>query len=117
MATKSNLCLKCGQCCQFFVLEVRKPDLPYEVAAYEDWFKARGIIVVREYGNRWRLKFPWPCPHSKHTFDKLDDEIWEDRWFCDIYLERPGICRNFDGRLEDKRDGLKCLWLTEKTEG
>jgi len=121
MTTKSDLCLKCGKCCQFFILEIRKPDLPSEVMAYEAWFAARGMIVVRAYANRWRLKFPWPCPHSKtliiNDVDLLSGERrHEENWLCDIYLERPDICRRFDGRLEDRRDGLDCLWIKEKPE-
>ncbi len=114
---KSKRCLSCGECCKWFILEVRKPDLPSEVKAYEEWFNARGIIIVRIYQNRWRLKFPWPCPHLKHTFDRLGlDDDYMDKWTCNIYLARPAICRKFDGRLEDKRDGLRCLWGEEKQE-
>jgi len=117
---KSRRCLACGECCKWFVLEVRKPDLPREVIDWKEWMVARGIIVVRDSGKRWRLKIPFQCPHLKIVEKDaliITPEHPKDLFhYCEVYSTRPEICKKFDGRLEDRRDGLKCLWLTEKAE-
>jgi len=121
MSTKSELCIRCGDCCKFFVLEIRKPDLPKEVIDWKGWMLARGIIVVRENTKWWRLKIPFQCPHlrivQKDALIMTPDHEKDSSHYCEIYPTRPEICRKFDGRMEDRRDGLKCLWMTEKFEG
>jgi len=118
MPTKSELCLKCFDCCKWFVLEVRKPDLPQEVIDWKEWMSARGITVVRENSKWWRLKIPFPCPHlrvvEKDTLIITPEHSKDTLGYCEIYPTRPKICAKFDGRLEDPRDNLKCLWKTEK---
>jgi len=121
MATKSELCIRCGDCCKFFILEVRKPDLPQEVKDWREWMAAREITVLREHSKWWRLKIPHKCPHL-HVVEKdaiiITSEHPKDAFhYCDIYGTHPTICKKFDGRLEDRRDGLKCLWNTEKFDG
>lgn len=120
MATKSELCIRCGECCKFFMLEVKELDLPKEVIDWREWMAARGIIVVRENSKWWRLKIPFPCPHlrvvNRETLIVTPDHPHDSLHYCEIYQSRPTVCRKFDGRLESSRDGLKCLWLTEKIE-
>ena len=120
MPTKSELCIRCGDCCKFFVLEVKKPDLPQEIIAWNNWMLARGIVVIRDRGKWWRLKIPLQCPHlrivGKDALIITPDHEKDLLHYCEIYATRPDICRKFDGRIEDRRDGLNCLWLTEKIE-
>jgi len=117
---KSRRCILCGDCCRFFILETRKPDLPQEVIDWKYWMVARGIVVVRENTKRWRLKIPLQCPHLRIVGKDaliITPEHPKDLFhYCEVYSTRPEICKKFDGRLEDRRDGLKCLWFTEKAE-
>jgi len=121
MPTRSELCIRCGECCKFFILEIRKPELPQEQREWAAWMRDRGIIVVRDHGRYWRLKIPYHCPHlrivEKDALIVVPGHEKDHFHYCDIYPTRNDICRRFDGRLEDRRDGLKCLWLTEKFEG
>jgi len=118
---KSRRCITCGECCKFFILGVRKPDLPQEVKDWVEWMTARGIIVVRDHGKWWRLKIPFHCPHlrvvEKDALIVVPGHEKDRFHYCEIYPARPDICKRFDGRLEDPRDNLHCLWKTEKIEG
>lgn len=119
MPTKSELCKNCGECCQFFVVMIRKPD-PFMINDTREWFKARGIQIIRETKREWRLKIPLPCPHLDRYIESWNNNglmcAGNSKFSCNIYDERPNVCRIFDGRLQDSRDGLNCLWKTEKIE-
>ena len=108
MTTKSEVCVGIckGKCCRFFVLPIRKPDLPKEVKDMEEWMKVRGMKIVKQNQKNWRVKFEFPCPNLITA-----DEIA----FCSIYDLRPEVCRHFDGRLTSY-DGLDCEWGKVKTE-
>ena len=115
---KSKRCIACGDCCRFFILEIHKPDVPQKIEPWKEWMAARGIIVVREHSKWWRLKIPFQCPHlkivGKDALIITPDHPKDLFHYCEIYSTRPEICKQFDGRLEPERDGLKCLWVTEK---
>ena len=120
MTTKSDLCIKCGDCCKFFIVEIRQPDLPQEVKDWREWLEARGIKIVREHSRWWRIKVPHQCPHlkivDKEALIVVPGHEKESFHYCEVYPNRPLVCKRFDGRLEPERDGLKCLWKTEKFE-
>jgi len=117
---KSRRCILCGDCCRFFILEIPKPDIPKNIEPWKEWMAARGIIIVREHTKWWRIKVPFHCPHlrivDREALIITPGHEKESSHYCEIYPTRPGICRAFDGRLENPRDGLKCLWVTEKPE-
>jgi Fe-S-cluster containining protein len=116
MPTKSEICRRCGECCQFFILQVRIPE-PFTVALdWKEWLRVRSVQIVRETQKEWRLKIPLPCPHLDRNVESWGEGFKNSTFLCNIYGDRPKVYRGFDGRLADPRDGLKCLWSTEKIE-
>jgi Fe-S-cluster containining protein len=120
MPTKSELCIRCGDCCKFFILEIRRPAFPQEIIDWKEWMVARGIIFIREHSGWWRIKIPFQCPHlrivEKDSLIMTPEHPKDSLHYCEIYGSHPTVCKKFDGRLESSRDGLKCLWLTEKID-
>lgn len=116
MPTKSELCRDCGECCKFFIIQTRKPEPASFVDEWREWLKARGVEIVRENDKQWRLKIPMPCPHLDRNLESWGEGFKNYKYFCNIYENRPLVCRRFDGRLEDPHDGLACSWKTKKIE-
>lgn len=106
--TKSELCVKCGECCKFIAFEIPKP-LPHEIPTWKAWIPPRGITLLREREKWWRIKIPFVCPNL--------DTSCKGLFLCKIYgkEEYPEVCKRFDGRL-NRMDGLDCAWVREKPE-
>jgi Fe-S-cluster containining protein len=116
MPTKSDLCKTCGECCQFFILQIHKPEPIGHSYEWRGWLKARGVSILQENQKYWRLKIPMPCPHLQKNVESWGEGFKNVSYSCDIWGKHPIVCQKFDGRLEDPRDGLNCLWKTEKIE-
>jgi len=98
---KSKLCQTCGECCKWVVFYIIRPDLP-QVA--EEWFRARGIKVLRRGDRRWTIKVNSWCGNLM----QLEDGTYR----CAIYEDRPHACKVYDGRLAG--DEIQCKWKEVK---
>lgn len=81
------------------VAEIQRPAWLDEAAAHE-WMAARGITVIEEFRFAWKVRIPSRCSHLSS----------EKPWKCDIYENRPKVCRDYDGR---KSPDLQCAWKAE----
>lgn len=98
--TKSELCRQCQACCKELGVHTRYLYEPNIV----EFFKARGFTVLQDDDNFAYLTWEHVCPHL--TPDG-----------CDIYMNRPQVCEDFDGRLEMIGwDNSKCKWKELKDE-
>lgn len=84
-------CDSCGYCCE--VLAHAHVDLSHNDA---DWLKARGIP---ESGIKW-IPIIDPCP-------QLNEEKR-----CNIYEDRPNLCRDFP-RVHEDIQGVPCVYWFE----
>lgn len=89
---RQELCLKCKKCCALIGIETKhryEPDLV-------EFYKTRGFKCYNINGGYLGVVLNFPCPHLTDTG-------------CDIYKNRPNVCRNFDGR-ENFLTKDFCLW-------
>ena len=91
---KSELCLRCLECCKLFYIPVSPDLLARRVIEFH---KARGCSTILLHGNIPVVVIPFQCPH-------LTPEG------CDIYGERPEVCKSYDG-TDDPLMKDKCLWF------
>lgn len=94
---KQELCCQCGECCKWVVFYIVKPDLP---SVAEEWFKARGITVLKKGQRRWTIK--------AHSWCNNLVQLGDGTYKCDIYDSRPHACKVYDGRLAG--DEINCKW-------
>lgn len=95
MKNLSDLCKKCGKCCQAIVLPV---SIPIQKSMMVDWLETRGCSIVNETPDTLYIQIDSPCPNLVKS---------EKGFSCSIYADRPEGCRLFDGR---NYDFLKCAW-------
>jgi Fe-S-cluster containining protein len=91
--TKSELCVKCQECCK---------ELTFEVPLYHstlEFYKARGLKTIYK---------------DKHTVLVLVPHICNQLTGigCTIYARRPHACKVFDGRKSLATKDI-CLWNKE----
>jgi transcription elongation factor Elf1 len=98
---KSELCKRCGKCCQCLVLPVTRPT-EINKAIMEDWLDARGCEIIRETKDNLYIKLPYSCP-SLVKSDSGGEPIYK----CNKYHQRPQGCKIFDGSVHDFLD---CAW-------
>jgi Fe-S-cluster containining protein len=87
---KSALCLKCGWCCQRIYLPLAIGGMGLQQMEY------RGIDIKVHKGVPYAV-VEQVCQHL-HPIDG-----------CDIYDQRPLVCRVYDGR-NDLFYPEKCMW-------
>lgn len=87
---KEKLCLKCKKCCNEITIATGYPA-DKEIL---EFFTARGFRISIIKNTVFLTLTNFPCPHLKDNG-------------CDIYKDRPSICKNYDGRNEF---GNECLW-------
>ena len=91
---KKKLCDKCsGLCCRYFALPI---DTPEDEGDFDDirWFLChKGITVFVEDGD-WYINIKNRCRHLSTNGRK-----------CDIYPNRPRICRGYTTRNCDLTEG------------
>ena len=97
---KSELCMRCGNCCKKILFHIVAPDLP-DVAM--EWFNARGVEIMKKSGRRWVISLSHTCPNLVE-----EGKGEEYRCYCRIYDHRPKACRNYDGRFGEDR--VNCKW-------
>jgi Fe-S-cluster containining protein len=92
---KQQLCIECQKCCE--KVGVYTDPYIYEMGEQDviDFYQARGATVTKSDGELF-IVFDLPCPHLTANG-------------CNIYLERPEICRKYSGLHEF---GEGCLWST-----
>ncbi len=88
---KSDLCLKCIECCKIMGFYINAKDV--EAVQFYDKRGCRLSLVTPEI--------------ISVTIDRVCPELSENG--CKIYENRPRICKNFDGRLHNETKGI-CLW-------
>lgn len=80
---KKSLCDKCtGLCCRYFALPIETPETRDD---YDDirWYLCHeGVTVFVEEGD-WYINIKNKCRHL------------DGRNRCDIYAERPKLCRHY----------------------
>jgi Fe-S-cluster containining protein len=92
MERKSELCLKCLECCKWIgVVSAIDPNNYFERSFYE----IRGCKTFVKDGHLIVI-IPFKCHHLTEKG-------------CDIYEKRPLYCKEYDGR-EDPFMKSKCLW-------
>ena len=103
---KSELCLKCLECCKIVAVPYGGPPFmglssPYR-NRYIEFYTTRGCSFVNdpEYGQF--IVIPFPCP-------KLTPKG------CSIYKDRPLICRQYDG-LKSPISRYFCKWKELENE-
>ncbi len=82
---KKNICSKCtGLCCRYFALPIETPE---DWDDYDDirWYLAHENITVFVEDGDWYLNVKNKCTHLR-----------DDNYMCDIYEDRPGICRKYE---------------------
>jgi Fe-S-cluster containining protein len=89
----NTLCIKCQKCCKVLWFIVHKPDEVEEIQKLINFYQVRGFKTILS-NEKFIVEFDQPCPHL--TIDG-----------CDIYSNRPEVCRNYDGRADF---GNECLW-------
>ncbi len=86
-------CKSCGKCCRYFCFEI---DAPEDYEAYEDlrWFLLHGGVSIHiDEDGDWYISIPLAC-------DALTDD---NR--CEIYPDRPLICRKYSAANCDRTGG------------
>jgi len=77
------LCSYCtAKCCRYFALPIDKPDC-WRDFQYLRWFLLHDGAAVFTEEDVWYLLVYSACKHLR------DDQL------CDIYLDRPPICRQY----------------------
>jgi Fe-S-cluster containining protein len=76
---EDGACLLCGDCCRYLSI-IEPTPWSEKIAIY---YETRGCVVDRE---QEKVMIPLQCPHLRK------DNI------CDIYEQRPEICREFPRR-------------------
>ena len=100
-----QVCQNCGECCKSIILQVSKPDLPQEKINHIEFFKTRGLKILREFGRVMEISVPLDCPHLQYSYDEEKDK---GIYSCDIYGDHPEVCKRFDGRFAPVWHELKC---------
>lgn len=72
-------CSKCGACCKTLSFQIEDPD-----GRWKEYYEAHGCKVLGE--GMIMILIPMRCPHL--TEGNL----------CDIYENRPKVCRDFKGQ-------------------
>lgn len=80
---EESACSRCGKCCKVIIMPVS-----YKGDDWDEWYKAHGCIELHGVG----LMIPSVCPHLKKA--KGSRKQFTDRYYCDIYKDRPLLCRN-----------------------
>jgi len=99
MKIRKGECKKCGKCCRYFLMGVRKEeDIDREYA------KVRGIKVINDGKGNCSLLAEFPCL------------CYEDNPMphCTIYPARPPSCRAYPQKEEDLIPG--CGYYFEEEE-
>lgn len=85
-------CFSCSQCCNYVALQIDTPTTAKEYD-YVVWYLIHGgVSIFVDWENDWYLKFESRCEHL--TAQGL----------CDIYEDRPIICRDFGWRDCEKNN-------------
>lgn len=96
-----QVCQSCGECCKSMILQIRQLDLPKEKKNRIEYFKTRGLKILREFNKIIEVSVPLLCPH-------LDEGKDRRTYSCGIYGNHPEVCKDFDGRLAPAWHELKC---------
>lgn len=79
-------CLSCGICCTYVAAEVEGPVGIRSATEILWYLYHENVSVYRDTDDEWLLQFETRCQHL------LPDNK------CNIYAQRPHICRTFDER-------------------
>ena len=99
MRNFSDLCKKCGKCCQVIVLPI--PGKIMEKSYVQDWLSVRKCKVVAKDPYVSYVMVDHTCPQLKKANGEFS---------CAIYQDRPEACKNFDGR---NFGFLDCAWKSK----
>ena len=83
--TKKNKCDLCtGQCCRYFALPIENPE---DRDDYDDirWYLCHENVTVFVEDGEWYVNIKNKCTH-----------LSEEDYKCQIYEDRPNICRTYD---------------------
>lgn len=90
---ESKICLSCLECCHWVTFTVPTPRLTFLKERFLDFYKARGFKTV-DNDTTIEIVIRTTCPHLT-------------KQGCDIYPQRPEVCKTYDGRL-DRHMGDYC---------
>lgn len=91
---RERLCLSCQRCCKEISIYTHPILYSCSVEEIVEFYETRGFDVQRLEEDAIVLSFKRDCPHLTPAG-------------CDIYEERPDVCRKYSG-IEDFGD--ECLW-------
>ncbi len=98
---EENPCHGCTKCCEYVALEIDTPEDKNDFGQIRWFLTHKDVWVFIDNDDSWNLQFNTPC-------EKIGDAGW-----CDIYDERPTICRGYTSDNCDKNgagDSFKLLW-------
>jgi Fe-S-cluster containining protein len=76
-----KICIACQECCKWLTFILTEPS--------EDLLNAYKVrnCISKPIDGRWHIMVPNVCSHLKEAG-------------CDIYADRPKVCREYDGRYD-----------------
>jgi Fe-S-cluster containining protein len=92
--TKKQNCKNCDNCCKHIALEIDKPTTQQDYNNIVWYLMHENVKVFVDFDNGWYLEFATKCKALNK--DKM----------CDIYTERPNICREYSEENCVKEDAL-----------
>jgi uncharacterized protein len=94
--TKSNddilnkkLCESCTLCCEYVTIEIEEPKKKEDVD-HIMWYILHGAVIYIDENNEWLVEIKKRC------------EALNDKGECDVYNERPDICRDYSHKVCEK---------------
>lgn len=91
-------CVSCGACCNFF-------EIKFDVK-YNPQVPKNRIIVIKNEG------YMKGAHHFKGKCNAIMGEIGRDS-YCEIYENRPDVCKAFPVWLDDGKQNPRCIKARE----
>jgi uncharacterized protein len=98
-------CTECARCCRYLGVGINAPTTPRLATDVLWYLYHERVSVYRDEQGEWSVLFETRCRN-------LRDDLR-----CDVYAERPHICRSFDNRECDvNAPGERALTFQEPSE-
>ncbi len=106
MAEYTPPCDRCsGSCCRYVAIEIGRPRSKGDYDYIRWYLLHKNVNVFIDHERKWFVEFRTPCEEQR------EDGL------CDIYDERPKICRDYgntDGECEYHDSPFREYFSTEK---
>lgn len=88
---ETEICIKCQKCCKEVDVPTYAHKTSTEIDKIKAFYEARGFTTYFDMYGFLHVELYYPCPHITEKG-------------CDIYENRPEVCRNYDGRRDPRID-------------